>query len=493
MSKKYIIAIDQGTTSSRVVVINKDGDVLFKEQMEISINEGINGEIFQDANEILDSVLILLDRTFKRHRIKPEEVSAIGITNQRETTILWDKYTGKPLAKAISWQSKHTSDIIDKWKDQGLEDIVFKKTGLTINPYFSASKIRYLLDMLDPDLDRVLFGTIDSFLLWHLTKGEAHKTDITNASRTMLYNIFDEKWDEDLLKAFKIPKSILPEVVPNDDYFGDYEYNGVKIPIYSMIGDQQSSLFGHQCFYKGNLKTTYGTGSFILVNTDKPILSKTGLLTTPAWKVDGKTTYALEGSIFIGGAAVQWLRDDLKIVDRASDTERMALKSTCENLYVVPSFTGMGTPHWDSDVRASILGITLKTNQNDIVKATLDSICYQIEDILQIFRNDIGLDIDSISCDGGASRNNYLMQFQADISDLKVIQTKEVEVTSLGTAYIAGLKSGFWKDIKEIERNKKIKRLFYSNISDERRKTLYANWQKAVQSTISFKPIKHKK
>lgn len=491
MLKEYIIAIDQGTTSSRVVVVNKEGDVLFKEGMPIGIEETKDGQILQDAQEIIDSVRVLIDRIFKRHQIDPSQVKAIGITNQRETTIMWNKHTGKVYYKVISWQSKHTIDITNKWIEMGLEDKVLSKTGLKINPYFSASKIKYILNTQNLNIDDVMFGTVDTFLLWHLTNKKVFKTDITNASRTMLYNIHEEKWDDELLEAFKIPKSILPEVVSSDDYFGDFEYNGVKIPITAMIGDQQSSLFGHQCFNSGDLKVTYGTGCFLLLNTgDEPILSKNGLLTTPAWKFNGKTTYALEGSVFMGGAIVQWLRDDLKILNNASDSERLALKSDTDDVYVVPAFVGLGTPYWDSDVRATIMGMNRKTNQFDIIKAALNSIAYQIEDVLGVLKKDTNHEINSISCDGGASRNNYLQQFQADISQLRVIQTKETEVTALGAAYMAGLKIGFWKSLTEIERNKKIKQLFYPRISPEKRNKLYGNWQKAVEATISFKPVK---
>lgn len=491
MSKDYIIAIDQGTASTRVVVVNGDGDVLYKEQLPIAINETRYGEILQDAQELIDSVLVLLDRVFKRHQINPLNVKAIGITNQRETTIMWNKYTGKVYYNVISWQSKHTIDITNQWIKAGLEELVLSKTGLKINPYFSASKIKYILDITADNIDDMMFGTVDTYLLWHLTNKQVFKTDITNASRTMLYNIFEEKWDDDLLNAFGIPKSILPEVVASDDYFGEYEYQGVKIPITAMIGDQQSSLFGHQCFNEGDLKTTYGTGCFILLNTgDKPIISTKGLLTTPAWKYNGKTTYALEGSVFMGGAIVQWLRDDLKVLTTAHESEKMALKSISNDIYIVPAFVGLGTPYWDSEVRASILGMNRKTNQFDIIKAGLNSIGYQIEDVLEVLRKETNHEINSISCDGGASRNNYLLQFQADISNLRVIQTKETEVTALGAAYLAGLKVGFWKNLAEIERNKKIKQLFYSRIKESERDRLYSNWQKAVQATISFKPQK---
>lgn len=491
MRKKYIISIDQGTTSTRVVVVNQIGDVLHKEQLPIAINETKMGEILQDAQELIDSVLVLLDRTFKRYQIKPEEVAAIGITNQRETTIIWDKKTGKVLYNVISWQSKHTIDITNNWISKGYEKKVLEKTGLRINPYFSASKIKFILDTCKPNVDDIMFGTVDTYLLWHLTNKKVFKTDVTNASRTLLYNIIEEKWDDEILEMFEIPKSILPEIVPNDDYFGDFEYQGVKIPILAMIGDQQSSLFGHQCFKEGDLKTTYGTGCFILINTNsKPIFSSEGLLTTPAWKINNQTTYALEGSVFMGGAIVQWLRDDLKILKSANESEQMAQKSLTDDVYVVPAFVGLGTPYWDSQVRASILGINRKTNQFDITKAALNSIGYQIEDVLRILRKETNHKINSISCDGGASRNNYLLQFQANISNLRVIQTKETEVTALGAAYIAGLKAGFWKNIEEIERNKKIKQLFYPRIREEERTRLYENWLKAVHSTMSFRPTK---
>lgn len=491
MPKKYIIAIDQGTTSSRVIVVDREGDVKHIEQMAVTINETRLGEILQDPQEIIDSVLVLLDRTFKRHQIKPDEVAAIGITNQRETTILWDKHTGKSLYHAISWQSKHTNNIIEEWIEKGYQDIISAKTGLTISPYFSASKIKYILDIVNVNVSDILFGTVDTYLLWHLTNRKVHKTDITNASRTMLYNIFEQQWDDELLRLLQIPKSILPKVVANDDYFGEFTYQGISIPIYSMIGDQQSSLFGHQCFNEGDLKTTYGTGCFILVNTSfKPVISKSGLLTTPAWKINNQMTYALEGSVFMGGAIVQWLRDDLKILNSAQESESLAEKSIRDDVYVVPAFVGLGTPYWNSDVRASILGMNRKTGRNDIIKAALNSIAFQIEDVLQVLKKEFSNKINTISCDGGASRNNYLLQFQADISNMRVVQTKEAEVTALGSAYIAGLRVGFWKNIQEIERNKKIKQLFYSRLPNRERERLYLNWKKAVTATLSFQPQK---
>ncbi len=487
--KKYIIGIDQGTTSSRVVVVDRAGDVIVKEQMEVEMFEEKNGELLQHPKELVETITVLLKRIFTHHKIKPKEVAGIGITNQRETTILWNKYTKEPIYDAISWQSKHTNFITNKWIEDGLEAKVLKKTGLTINPYFSASKIVYILEKVKPDHKDILFGTVDSYIIYCLTNGKVHKTDITNASRTMLFNIFDEKWDQELLNLFKIPVEILPEVVANDHEFGYYEYDDVKIPIFGVIGDQQASLFGHQCFEKGSIKATYGTGGFLLVNTgDKPYLSDQGLLTTIAWKRENKTIYALEGSIFICGAAVQWLRDELGIIIRSSDSEKSAKKSIDNEVYVVPAFVGLGTPYWDSEVKASILGLKRKSNKDDIAKATLDSIAYQIEDVLRLIKSETKLIIKELSVDGGASENGYLMQFQSDISNIKIIRNKEVEVTALGACYIAGLKAGFWKDLKEVTLNKKIEKLYYPRMNELERARRYHNWLLAVQTTINFKP-----
>lgn len=484
--KKYIFAIDQGTSSSRLVVLDKSGSIIHKEQMEVNIYDE-DGAILQNAQELLETVKLLLDRTFKHYSISPKEVASIGITNQRETTIVWNKKTGLAIYKAISWQSKHTENIIDAWKKLDIAKSIYQKTGLEMSAYFSASKIRYILDRYDGDINDLCFGTVDSYLLYNLSCEKQHKTDITNASRTMLFNINTLEWDDELLAAFKIPKSILPEVVANDDCFGHFEYDGVKIPINAMIGDQQAALFGHQCFDEGSLKVTYGTGGFILLNTGTKILhSKAGLLSTVAWKVAGTVNYALEGSIFICGAAVQWLRDELKIIQNAEETEELAYRSNDDSIYFVPAFVGLGTPHWNSCVRGSFFGLKRKSDRNDIVKATLESIAFQIEDVLHAIKKESSLEIHEVSTDGGASKNDFLMQFQADISNINVLETEEAEVTALGAAYIAGLKSGFWKNRRELEKNRKMKKVFSPGMSEEERKRRYKLWCKAVAAAISF-------
>lgn len=484
--KKYIIAIDQGTTSSRVLVLDKSGTIIHREQMEVNIYDE-DGAIIQNAEELLETVKLLLEHTFRRYELLPDEVAAIGITNQRETSIIWDKKTGRPIYKAISWQSKHTEPIIDEWKKLGIASSISEKTGLEMNAYFSASKIRYILDQYNGNIDDLLFGTVDSYLLYHLSVEKAHKTDVTNASRTMLFNIRSLDWDDELLSAFHIPRHILPEVVPNDHCFGHYEYDGVRIPIHAMIGDQQAALFGNMCFHEGDLKVTYGTGGFILLNTGKNLLrSNSGLLSTVAWHVGNTVNYALEGSVFICGAAVQWLRDELKIIKTAAETEELAYAATDNSIYFVPSFVGLGTPYWNSAVRATILGLKRKSNRNDIVKATLESIGFQIEDILQVLKKDSHLDISEITADGGASQNKFLMQFQADISDIRVLENEEVELTALGAAYIAGLAVGFWANTAELEKSRKIKKVFSPVISATERQQRYRKWCKAVQAAIMF-------
>lgn len=488
--KKYVISIDQGSTSTIVVVVDKMGDVLYKEQIELNLYHSKNS-ITQNPNEILESVNILLNRIFTKYNINPEEVSSIGITNQRETTILWDKITGKVIHNAISWQSNETIKIVNKWKKKGLNKIVKEKTGLEISTYFSASKIKFLLEKYKNkiDINNIFFGTIDTFLLYNLSIEKNHLTDITNASRTMLFNIKDKKWDNDLLKLFEIPKNILPKVVSNDYNFGHYVYNNIKIPITCMIGDQQSSLFGHQCFEIYDTKVTYGTGGFLLTNTENNIIySKNGLLTTIAWEINNKINYALEGSIFVCGSAIKWLRDELKLINNYDETSDLAKQSTDSNIYVVPSFFGLGTPYWEPNVKGTILGISKNTNRNDIIRATLDSICYQTNDVIDVIKKDLkNENILKISTDGGSSRNEYLLQFQADISNTNILQTKEKEVTALGAAYIAGLKTSFFNNLNDIKKYNKINKIFFPSIDSKTRKQKIKNWKKAIKSTMSFK------
>ncbi|MDY0277336.1 MAG: glycerol kinase GlpK [Acholeplasma sp.] len=485
--KKYIVVIDQGTTSSRVLLINRKAEIIDKDYIEISKKEFASGEILQNPVEILTSVQELLSRLFKRNNLSAKEVDSIGITNQRETTVIWNEETGLPVYDAISWQANVTKKITDEWINKGYKDLVYEKTGLLINPYFSASKIRYILDKVN-NQNHLLFGTIDSYLLYNLSVEKNHLTDISNASRTMLFNIDTQEWDDELLNIFNIPSDILPKVVANDHLFGHYEYNKELIPIYAMIGDQQGALFGHLCTKKGEAKITYGTGCFILVNTgDERFVSKNGLLTTVAWKVNGDLQYAIEGSVFMGGAAIKWMRDKLNLVNHAFETEKMAEESVNDNVYVVPAFAGFGAPYWDNEVKASILGLEANTTKADIMKATLNSIAYQVTDVLKIIVDDLSVPLKQIAVDGGASNNNYLMKFQADLINVKLLQNIESEVTGLGAGFIAGLKSGFWKSIEEIQKLQKIKRIFIPTSIRSSINKQYQKWLDAVKVTRMFK------
>lgn len=485
--KQYIIVLDQGTTSTKIVLIDEKTEIIDKDYIEIKRKDLANGEVLQDSNEILLSAQNLIQRLFDRNNLNPKDVKAIGITNQRETTILFDKKTGKPIFDAISWQSRHTNYITEEWKDLGYQEEVFNKTGLLINPYFSASKIKYLLNKYKGNLKDVLFGTVDSFLIYNLTVEKNHYTDISNASRTMLFNINTLEYDQELLDKFAIPKSILPKVLDNDKLFGNYNYNGVNIPIYAVAGDQQSALFGHLCTSIGETKVTYGTGCFILTNVgNKACYSKNGLLTTIAWKLNNKISYALEGSVFMGGAAVAWMRDKLNLVDDVNETENMAYQSNNDNVFVVPAFVGLGAPYWNNDIRGSILGLEANTSKRDIMKATLNSIAYQVTDILNLMKNDTNVNIKSIAVDGGASNNNYLMQFQSDLINVNLIQNVESEITALGVGFMAGLSVGLWKDINEIKKLRKIKKMFVPNMDKTKTNHLYERWKKAVEVTKEF-------
>lgn len=485
---KYIIAIDQGTTSTLIILVNKNGEIVDKDLIKVAQTTSSRGEILQNPEELYKSVEVLINRLINRNNLTATNIDSIGITNQRETTVIWNKYTGKSIYNAISWQSTHTESITKSWVDKGYSELVLKKTGLTIHPYFSASKIKFILDQTKEDVDNLLFGTIDTYLLWRLTKGESFYTDVTNASRTMLYNIREKSWDMELLELFGIPEIILPPVKSNDFLFGHYEFNGVMIPIRAMIGDQQSALFGHQCFKVGETKITYGTGCFILLNIGSNInISKNGLITTIAWDINNKTSYALEGSVFMGGAAVQWMRDKLHLINHASETEQMAYDSKDNDVFVVPAFVGLGTPYWDYDVKGSILGLKASTTKDDIMKATLNSIAYQVTDVLGVMLSEANITIKSIAVDGGASNNNYLMQYQADLINKELIQNMESEMTALGAAYIAGLASGFWNDISDLKNHQKIKQLFIPN--NDRTSVIndYKMWELAVKATRMFK------
>lgn len=493
----YILAIDQGTTSTRAIIFDKNSQMIAAASEEIKQYYPKPGWVEQDANEIWISVLTVIARSLIDANIKANQISAIGITNQRETTVVWDKVTGNPVYHAIVWQSRQTQDICNDLKNKDLETMIKAKTGLVIDPYFSGSKIRWILDHIpngqqQAEDGKLSFGTIDSWLLYKLTGGE-HKTDVTNASRTMLYNINSLSWDQEILKALNIPESILPKVCPSSEIYGytkPYHFYGEEVPISGIAGDQQAALFGQTCFEDGSVKNTYGTGCFMLMNTgDKPIQSKNGLLTTIAWQVQDKVTYALEGSVFVAGSSVQWLRDELEIIKHAKETEPLALElDDNEGVYIVPAFVGLGTPYWDSEAKGAIFGLTRGTNKKHFARAILESICYQSLDVLSAMQKDAKLPIKSFKVDGGAIVNNFLMQFQSDIINIAVHRPKIKETTALGAAYLAGLAVGFWKDLKEIQASWQLDKTFEPHMSSEKREENIKGWQTAIKATIAYKP-----
>ena len=492
MSARYILAIDQGTTSSRTVLFNEQGEIRGIAQQEFRQIFPQPGWVEHDANEILTTQLRTLSKVMEDHNVVPSQIAAIGITNQRETTVVWDRKTGEPVYNAIVWQDKRTADICEDLKKRGLEEYVRRETGLVIDSYFSATKVKWILDNVpgakqkasDGDL---AFGTIDSWLIYKMTGGREHVTDYTNASRTMLFNIRSLKWDEKLLGELDVPHSMLPSVKPSCSHFATYELAGTKIPIAGIAGDQQAALFGQACFEPGMAKNTYGTGCFMLMNTGEKIqVSKNGLVTTIAWGLNGKVEYALEGSIFIAGAAVQWLRDGLHIIDQSKDSEYFAAKALGSNdVYVVPAFAGLGAPYWDMYARGAIFGLTRDTGKDHIIKATLESLAYQTKDILNAMQEDAGVKLASLKVDGGASANNMLMQFQADILGTKVERPEVIESTAMGAAYLAGIQIGLWKK-EDIAKNRKIQKCFDPQMNEEKRNTLYRNWQKAVKRTLGW-------
>ena len=492
MLKKYIIAIDQGTTSSRSVLFNEKGHQVAMVQQEFEQIFPKSGRVEHKPQEILDSQLATFNTLIKENAISTSEIAAIGITNQRETTIVWNRSTGKAIYNAIVWQDKRTASICEDLKSKGLEDYVKKTTGLVIDSYFSGTKIKWILDNVDNARDlaekgELLFGTVDTWLVWNLTKGKVHATDYSNASRTMLFNIKTLTWDEKLLQELNIPKNMLPEVKPSSYHFGDFEYDNQKIPIAGIAGDQQAALFGQACFAKGDAKNTYGTGCFMLMNTGEEIqYSKNGLLTTIAWGIDNKVYYALEGSVFIAGAAIQWLRDGLQMIDTAEESEAIALQVDGDNpVYVVPAFAGLGAPYWDMYARGAIFGLTRDTGKNHLVKATLESMAYQTKDLVNAMQEDSKTILASLKVDGGACANNVLMQFQADILNAEIERPKNVESTALGAAYLAGIAIGLWKQ-EDIIANKGIEKEFKPVMEDAQRDKLYKGWQKAVKRTMNW-------
>ena len=496
MEKKYVMALDQGTTSSRAILFNKKGEIVKIAQKEFNQIYPKAGWVEHDPMEIWGSQSGVMREVIETAGIRPEEIASIGITNQRETTVVWSRYTGKPIYNAIVWQCRRTSEICDELKNKGLEESIKEKTGLLIDAYFSATKVKWILDNVEGAREKaeqgeLLFGTIDTWLIWNLTRGKVHVTDYSNASRTMMYNINDLEWDEDILRELNIPISMLPLVKPSSYVYGHTDermLSGAKIPIAGCAGDQQAALFGQNCVEEGTAKNTYGTGCFLLMNTGSNIVkSKHGLLTTIAWGVDGKVTYALEGSIFIGGASVQWLRDELKIIESAKDSEMYANRVEDTNgVYVVPAFTGLGAPYWDMYARGSILGLTRGAKKEHIVRATLESIAYQTKDVLEAMQNDSKLKLKSLKVDGGASNNNFLMQFQSDILNVDIDRPKIVETTALGAAYLAGLSVGFYIGRNEITSKWSVEKEFNPNMSEEKRCKLYKGWKKDVSRALSW-------
>lgn len=486
---KYILALDQGTTSSRSVIINESGEIIGINQQEFSQIFPQSGWVEHDAEEILTTQLSTLKKVIQNANIHPNEIAGIGITNQRETTVVWDKNTGKPIYNAIVWQDKRTANICESLKEKGLENHVRKTTGLVIDSYFSATKINWILNNVkgakaEAEKGNLLFGTIDTWLLWNLTKGKVHATDYSNASRTMLYDIKNLCWDDKLLQELNIPISMLPEVKPSSFHFGNYELEGHQIPIAGIAGDQQAALFGQACFHKGEAKNTYGTGCFMLMNTGENLeFSKNGLLTTIAWGIDNKINYALEGSVFVAGSAIQWLRDGLQIINNAKESETFAKSIEDENpVYVVPAFAGLGAPYWDMYARGAVFGLTRDTGKNHLIKATLDALAYQTKDILDVMQKDSAIELTSLKVDGGACANNYLMQFQSDILNTKVERPEIIETTVMGAAYLAGICVGLWKQ-EDILNRRKINNVFSPNFTLEKRDRLYKKWQKAVERT----------
>ncbi len=486
---KFIIALDQGTTSSRAVLFNEHGEIKGIAQQEFKQIFPQSGWVEHDANEILSTQMAMLNRLIQEHKLEPSSIKALGITNQRETTVVWDRKTGEPICNAIVWQDKRTASICEDLKEKGLESYVREHTGLVIDSYFSATKVNWILDNVEGAKQRakngeLAFGTIDSWLIWNMTEGKVHATDYTNASRTMLFDIKELRWDAKLLAALEIPESMLPEVKPSAFHFGNWKLNGTEIPIAGVAGDQQAALFGQACFEKGMAKNTYGTGCFMLMNTGSNIQhSKNGLITTIAWGLDGKVEYALEGRVFIAGAAVQWLRDSLHLIDQSKDSEYFAEKALGSNeVYVVPAFAGLGAPYWDMYARGAIFGLTRDTGKDHIIKATLESLAYQTKDILNAMQEDAGVKLLSLKVDGGACANNILMQFQADILGAEVERPEVIESTAQGAAYLAGIQIGLWKK-EDIVKNRKIQKRFTSNMDEGTRSKLYKGWLKAVERT----------
>ncbi|MBP3912176.1 MAG: glycerol kinase GlpK [Niameybacter sp.] len=489
---KYIMSLDQGTTSSRCILFNKNGLIESIAQKEFTQIYPKAGWVEHDPMEIWFTQISVATEAMQKINATASDIAAIGITNQRETTVIWDKTTGKPIYNAIVWQCRRTSDICDVLKEEGFDQIIKEKTGLIIDAYFSATKIKWILDHVEGAREKalkgqLLFGTIDTWLIWNLTKGKVHVTDYSNASRTMLFNIHTLKWDEEILTRLDIPTSMLPQVKPSSCVYGHTNATllGGEIPISGAAGDQQAALFGQVCHTPGTAKNTYGTGCFLLMNTgEKAILSHKGLLTTIAWGIDNKVEYALEGSVFIAGAAIQWLRDELRMIDHAAHTETYANSVPDSNgVYIVPAFTGLGAPYWDQYARGTILGLTRGVKKEHFIRATLESLAYQTYDVLMAMQEDSGISLKALKVDGGACANNFLMQFQSDILGAKVDRPEVIETTALGAAYLAGLAVGYWKDQEDINTNWALSKSFTPKMESSKREFLLKGWHKAIKCT----------
>lgn len=494
---KYILSLDQGTTSSRAILFNKNGEIVHTAQKEFTQYFPHPGWVEHNANEIWGSILAVIAACLMEANVKPEQVAGIGITNQRETAVVWDKKTGQPVYNAIVWQSRQTAEICEDLQARGYETIIRDKTGLLIDPYFSGTKVKWILDHVSGAREKaergeLLFGTIDTWLIWKLSGGKAHVTDYSNASRTLMFNIHELKWDEELLNLLTVPASMLPEVHMSSEVYAEtaeHHFFGSRVPISGAAGDQQAALFGQACYEKGMAKNTYGTGCFMLMNTgEKAVKSEHGLLTTIAWGINGKVEYALEGSIFVAGSAIQWLRDGLRMINNAADSERYATSvSSTEGVYLVPAFVGLGTPYWDSDVRGAVFGITRGTTKEHFIRATLESLAYQTKDVLNSMEADSGIALKSLRVDGGAVSNNFLMQFQSDLLNVAVERPDIKETTALGAAYLAGHAVGYWQSQEEIAAQWKMDQAFIPGMRKEERDQLYSGWKKAVKAARDFK------
>ena len=492
-----ILALDAGTTSTRAILFNEEGRPVSSAQKEFPQYYPKAGYVEHHGNEIWQAELSAAREAIEKSGVSPSKIKAIGITNQRETTLVWDRATGLPIYPAIVWQCRRTTEMIEKMtkEDPSTIELIKEKTGLVFDPYFSATKLSWILDHVEGARERaergeLCFGTVDTWLIYNLTKGRCFVTDYSNASRTLLFNIHSLEWDAELCALFRIPKAMLPEVRPSSSFFGetDEEYFGRKIPICGVAGDQQAALFGQCCFQKGDVKNTYGTGCFLLMNTgEKPVKSDNGLVTTIAWGLNGKINYALEGSVFVAGASIQWLRDEMRLIDSSADSEYMAMKvNDTHGCYVVPAFTGLGAPYWDQYARGTIVGITRGVNKYHIIRATLESMAYQVRDVLDVMEKDSGIVLSLLNVDGGASTNDFLMQTQADFCNVRVERPKCVETTALGVAYLAGLAVGFWNSIEDIKGSRSIDRVFTPNLCEEVRKEKIRMWKKAVKYAFGW-------